>query len=209
MDFLSGEIKTKFKPWCTPRMVLLEDPLMWTSTGIESLSKETYSKRSQLRSWHGHSMGIESFSAVLLPHCWSSSSSIVSARIGHPISSTVSTSSPLKTCVLLRSGQPHLPIPALQKEWFKGHFNRIHQHNKAQKDWNTSLDARPSNEDSSCARDIARCHALTSVFLWQIQTSNSRKKQIWGKPPETTQTEGANTVHSQYHHREFQHNKCF
>jgi hypothetical protein len=35
---------------------------------------------------------------------------------------------------LLRSGQPHLPTPALQKEWFKEHFNRIHRHNKAQKD---------------------------------------------------------------------------
>ncbi len=94
---------------CAPRMVLLEDPLMWTSTGIESLSKETYSKRSQLRSWHGHSMGTESFSAVLLPHCWSSSSSIVSTRIGHPISSTVSTSSPLKTCVVKKwaTTSPH------------------------------------------------------------------------------------------------------
>jgi hypothetical protein len=35
--------------------------------------------------------------------------------------------------VLLRSGQPHLPIPALQKEWFKEHFNRIHKTIKLRK----------------------------------------------------------------------------
>jgi hypothetical protein len=44
---------------------------------------------------------------------------------------------------------------------------------------------------------------LSHLFSFEKFKPATAGRKIWGKPPETTQTEGANTVHSQYHHREF------